>query len=88
MVEQTELDKNSVYVAEFQECLNLKNAIPIDIPIKFNVTKVNNHINILVYDDGKYDYYEHNVRGEACFHAVRKATNPTRTFEEQMECDA
>lgn len=78
-----------MYVAEFEECLNLRNAIPNDVPIKFNVTKVNNHINILVYDDGKYDYYEHNVRGEACYTAVRKAAmNPTRTFEEQMKCNA
>lgn len=84
----TELDNTSVYVAEFDECLNLKNSIPSGIPIKFTVTRVNNHINILVYDDGKYDYYEHNVRGEACYTAVRKTMNPTRTVEEQRECDA
>ncbi|XP_037041067.1 uncharacterized protein LOC119077848 isoform X2 [Bradysia coprophila] len=88
LVKQSESDKSAVYVTEFEECLNLRHAIPSDLPLKFNVTKANNHINILVYDDGKYDYYEHNVRGEACYTAVRKAMNPTRTFEEQMKCDA
>lgn len=82
------MDKSSVYETEFEECLNLRNAIPSDIPIKFNVTKVNHHMNILVYDDGKYDYYEHNVRGDSCYTSVRKLYNPTRTLDQQMECDA
>lgn len=62
--------------------------LPTDIPIKFNVTMVNNNINIFAYDDSKYDYYEHNARGEACFHTVRNDINPTRAVEEQMKCDA
>ncbi len=87
MVPQTESDKNEVFIAEFEECLNLQNALPNDLPIVFNVTRVNSHINILVYDSGKFDYYELNGRGEGCNTAVRMDTDPTRTAVEQMNCD-
>lgn len=76
-----------MFVAEFEECFNLRNGIPNDLPIVFNITKVNHHLNVLVYDNGKYDYYELNARGEGCFAAVRRENNPTRTFEEQTDCD-
>lgn len=74
-------------MAELEECLNLKNSIPNHFAIKFNVSKVSNHINILVYDDGKFDYFELNPNGKGCFTAVRMDDNPTRKLEEQMECD-
>ncbi|KAG4070154.1 hypothetical protein HA402_013397 [Bradysia odoriphaga] len=81
---------HEVYDSDFEECLNLRYAIPSDLPVKFNVSTVNHlhkHIDILVYDDGKYDYYELDMRGKAYYTDIRRDMNPTRTFEEHLTCD-
>ncbi|XP_037048412.1 uncharacterized protein LOC119082850 [Bradysia coprophila] len=82
---------HETYDSDFDECLNLRYAIPSDLPVKFNVSVVKNlnkHIDISVYDDGKYDYYELDMRGKAYYTDVRSDMNPSRTFEEHLKCDA
>ncbi|XP_037048410.1 uncharacterized protein LOC119082848 [Bradysia coprophila] len=88
-----ELDtlEREVYDSDFDECLNLRYAIPSDLPVKFNVSVVKNlnkHIDISVYDDGKYDYYELDRKGKAYYIDIRRDMNPIRSFEEHLRCDA
>ncbi|XP_037041567.1 uncharacterized protein LOC119078212 [Bradysia coprophila] len=89
-----ELDRTPAheeYDSDFEECLNLRYAIPSDLPVKFNVSVVNHlnkHFDISVYDDGKYDYYELDRRGKAYYTDIRRDMNPIRSFEEHLRCDA
>ncbi len=81
-------DDTKDFLIQFDECFNKKDLIPNDLPITFEFTKRNSHIELLVHYESVYDYFEISWEEKYCYRALGVHEKPNRTLAEQMsDCD-
>lgn len=78
---------DSVYISQLTKCLKSIESIPSNISSVFDIKNRNNHIELVVHNDDKFDYYEMNWKGYCCYKMVGLWEIPLRTEREQEECD-
>lgn len=78
---------DSIYNSQLKKCLKNVESIPANISAVFDMKIERNHIELVVHNDDKFDYYEMNWKGFCCFKATGLNEIPIRTEEEQEECD-
>lgn len=78
---------DSIYNSQLKKCLKHVESIPANISAVFDMKIERNHIELVVHNDDKFDYYEMNWKGFCCFKDTGLNEIPIRTEEEQEECD-
>lgn len=70
------------------ECLDRRNEIPKNLPISFDITTRNHHIEIVAYHQNKYDLYKINWEGVYCYREIGEQQRPNGTVErDNKRCD-
>lgn len=78
---------DTIYASQLSKCLKSIEFIPTNISSVFEITIERNHIELVVHNHGKFDYYEMNWKGFCCYKATGLKEIPLRTEKEQEECD-
>lgn len=78
---------DSIYVSQLTKCLKSIESIPRNISCKFDITIQNNHIELVVNNNGKFDYYKMNWKGFCCYKSTGLDEIPQRTETKEEECD-
>lgn len=76
-----------VYVSQLNKCYNNIELIPTNISAIFDMKVEKNHLELVVHNDNKFDYYEMNWKGYCCYKNIGLNAIPVRTEEEQEDCD-
>lgn len=61
--------------------------MPTNISAIFDIKIRKNHLELVVHNDDKFDYYEMNWKGYCCYKATGLNEKPLRTEDEQEDCD-
>lgn len=87
-VPQTKNDNTPEFDSEIESCVNRKNLLPSALNTSINITRISNHIQIVVDYDGKHDYYEINYNGLTCY-TVQGLTEPINrnAVEAVQQCE-
>lgn len=78
---------DSIYHSQLKKCLKTVEFIHTNISAVFEVKIEKNHIELVVHNGDKFDYYEMNWKGFCCYRATGLNEIPIRTEDEQEDCD-
>lgn len=78
---------DSIYSSRIKKCFEDKDLIPLNISANFDFKIVKNHIELVVNNDGAFDYYEMNWKDYCCYKATDLNEKPIRTESDQEDCD-
>lgn len=84
---QVHATDESINQLQLNPCFDEIVSIPLNISAPFVIGKVNNHIELVINRNDKFDYYEMARTGSLCFAAVDLNEIPMRTGKEQEDCD-
>lgn len=76
-----------IYTTQLKKCLKNIELVPKNISAVFDIKVRKNHLELVVHNDGEFDYYEMNWKGYCCYKATGLNEIPLRTDEEQEDCD-
>lgn len=83
-----ETDDSEQFLFQINECLDKRNNIPKNLPISFDITKQNRHIEIVAHYENKFDFFKINWDGVYCYRELGEHDKLNGTVEEDnKQCD-
>lgn len=73
-------------MSEINKCLDIEKSFPKNLPISFDMTKQNGHIDILVKNQNQFDHYKVNWKGLSCHRELGADQKPNKTVDD-IQCD-